>query len=152
MKNYRFVLLLFSGILFLSCHKYDTEQEQFERNLVGDYDWSTSESLGQNAGSGKPLYTYTPSMLEKNFGIRIKKKRKCFFYEDGTLKDSGKILSIEDSIVQSYQFLGTYTKYRRIIIDWNKAGNDTFSSYENGGTLWNFTAPKAGFRNYYKKK
>lgn len=153
MKFLNLISFLFLTLVFSSCHKDDTEKEAFERELPGDYEWIESQSIETNGASGEPLYSYTSSLLEKNVGLRIKKNKKCFLFENGKQIDSGEILKIGHLEKWVYSSYGGYdVSYQEITIDWNKHGNMVFTSGLNDRYLVNSTLPLDGFTNCFRIK
>ena len=149
MKIQYFISFLLISFMVVSCNKEMTDKDRYIKNLPGDYDWTSSNSTESSAGSGNPLYTYTPSILETNYGFRIKKNKKCFLFQDGKQIDSGDLLTIEDSMV--YFDYGYYVYYK-LTIDWGKRGNMIFYSGPDAGGLWSKTYPVAGLKNNFSAK
>lgn len=150
MKFYNLFSLLLFVFVLASCHKYDTEEEKAERTIPGDYEWKESQSLQDNGASGQPLYSYTPSSLKKNVGLRIKKNKKCFLFENGKQIDSGEILKIEHK-TESLGYY-SYITFQEITIDWNERADIVFTKGLNGSYLVNSTLPVEGFTNCFQVK
>ena len=109
MKHRHFILLLLTSLFISSCHKNETEKEQFERSLAGDYDWTNSTN-SENGESGEPLINYTPEINGNNFGLKIKKSGKVFMYENGKLIKKGDIASVTTQSYGQYPY-GPTTYY-----------------------------------------
>lgn len=143
MKTYFFISLLFLSLVFTSCHKDETEEEKFKRELPGDYDWASSSSNNKNGESEEPLVTYTPDINGNNYGLKIKKNGKAFLYENGKLSKKGEVKSITPNSYGQYPY--GYTTYFVVVIGF---GNETLE-FSNRYGFTNDTWPYPNYRNYF---
>lgn len=129
-------LISFVPIVFIlcSCHK---ENPKTSVEVAGEYDWEESASPETNGTNGAPLVTYTPSLVGKNYGIKIKRNGKVFFYENGKLFDQG---VVEDYGTSNYELGETIT------IQIKKNNSILEFTYRNQ-VLWNENWPYPGYSN-----
>ncbi len=143
MKHTFLILIILTSLVLTSCHKEETEEEAFKRELPGDYDWESSLSDQTNGESGQALVTYTPDINGNNYGLKIKKNGKVFIYENGKLIKKGEIKTITQQSYGQYPYPLNY--YFIVVLQF---GNETLEFSSRYG-FTNKTWPYSNCRNYF---
>jgi len=129
-----FLLILNS---FSGCEKATRPSEKV---VAGKFDWEDSQSHQPNSFNNEPLYTYAPGNVGKNYGLRIQKNRKIYFYENGEL--------IYEEKIDRYKSYGSYDEQSVSFTVYHN--NDTIKFSYTDHWIYSHDWPYKNFWNRFK--